>query len=145
MSARGTVPNLAEAIAGERIRGSWWGHPRSHQIYRLATAVCASRDVLVCKLIDGRVTLVHRRLWPALARLSNRIPKSRLAAVHEEHTSRGHHRVRTIPFSRWMPGSVLKQSEQLTVETAIAALGEDLFGQLTRTRSARGGSRPRRG
>ena len=26
-SARGPLPNLAEWIAGEPIRGSWWGHP----------------------------------------------------------------------------------------------------------------------
>jgi len=26
-SARGPVPNLAEQVAGERIRGSWWGPP----------------------------------------------------------------------------------------------------------------------
>ena len=25
-AARGPAPNLAEAIAGEPIRGSWWGH-----------------------------------------------------------------------------------------------------------------------
>ena len=28
-SARGPVPNVAEAVAGEPIRGSWWGHPAS--------------------------------------------------------------------------------------------------------------------
>jgi hypothetical protein len=27
-SARGPVPNLAEAVAGERIRGGWWGHSK---------------------------------------------------------------------------------------------------------------------
>src|SRR4051794_2330166 len=32
-SARGPVPNLAECVAGEPIRGSWRGHPcrRTHQ------------------------------------------------------------------------------------------------------------------
>jgi hypothetical protein len=32
-SARGPVPSLAEAIAGEPIRGSWWGHRKAHQIF----------------------------------------------------------------------------------------------------------------
>lgn len=33
MSARGPVPNSAEAMACEPIRGSWWGHPKSRQMY----------------------------------------------------------------------------------------------------------------
>ena len=32
-AARGPVPNLAEAVAGERIRGSWWGHPKGRAIF----------------------------------------------------------------------------------------------------------------
>src|SRR5262245_15070885 len=31
-SARGPLPNVAEIVAGEPIRGSWWGHRRSHEI-----------------------------------------------------------------------------------------------------------------
>lgn len=34
-SARGPVPSLAERIAGGPIRGSWWGHPSGHEIYRV--------------------------------------------------------------------------------------------------------------
>jgi len=30
-SAHRPLPNLAELVAGERIRGSWWGHPPSHR------------------------------------------------------------------------------------------------------------------
>ena len=26
-SAKGSIPNLADKIAGEKIKGSWWGHP----------------------------------------------------------------------------------------------------------------------
>jgi len=64
--ARPAIPSLAEAIAGGPIRGSWWAHPASHSIFRVLGAVRASEDVLACRLVDGRVTLVHRRLWPAL-------------------------------------------------------------------------------
>jgi len=35
-AARGPVPSLAEAVAGGRIRGSWWGHPKGHEIFRVA-------------------------------------------------------------------------------------------------------------
>ena len=78
-AARGPVPSLAEAIAGGPIRGSWWGHPKGQEIFRVAEAVSASRDILVCKLVDDKVTYVHRRLWPALVRLERRFPKAKLA------------------------------------------------------------------
>ena len=32
-SAKGPVPRLTEAIAGEPIKGSWWGHPKGQQIF----------------------------------------------------------------------------------------------------------------
>lgn len=64
-----TVTDLADHIAGEQIRGSWWGHPKAHEIYRLLGELLNHRDVFCCKLIDGKDTLVHRRLWPALVRV----------------------------------------------------------------------------
>jgi hypothetical protein len=62
MAARGPVPSLAEAIAGGPIRGSWWSHPKARQMYRAFEAVRGSGRVLVCRLIGGKVTFVHRRL-----------------------------------------------------------------------------------
>ena len=60
-AARGSVPSLAEAIAGGPIRGRWWGHPKGQETFRVAEAVCESPEVLVCKLVDGKVTYIHRR------------------------------------------------------------------------------------
>src|SRR5205814_1136046 len=65
-SARGPVPNLAEAVAGERIRGGWWGHPKGRDIFAATRAVRDSPDVLVCRFLDGKVTFIHRRLWPTV-------------------------------------------------------------------------------
>ena len=53
-SARGPVPNLAEAVVGGRIRGSWWGHAKGKQIFWLTRAVRDSADVLVCRLVSGK-------------------------------------------------------------------------------------------
>ena len=106
-AARGAVPSLAEAIAGGPIRGSWWGHPRRHEIFRATEAVSDSPDVLVCRLVDGKVTYVHRRLWPALVRLAPRLGRARLAQVRNEHTASGAHRVRRQAFPRWVPREVL--------------------------------------
>lgn len=78
-AARGPVPSLAEAVAGGPIRGSWWGHPKGHEIFRVAQAICDSPDVLVCKFVNGHVTYIHRRLWPALVRLAARFRKDQIA------------------------------------------------------------------
>ena len=75
-AARGPLPNLAEAIAGGTIRGSWWGHPKGKEIFRAVRAICESPDVLVCKLVEGKITYVHRRLWPALVKLASRFPRN---------------------------------------------------------------------
>jgi hypothetical protein len=64
-----TVRELASLIAGEPIRGSWWAHPRGHDIVHALGALDDHPDILLVKLIEGKQTLVHRRLWPALNRI----------------------------------------------------------------------------
>jgi hypothetical protein len=122
LSARGPVANLAEAVAGERIRGSWWGHPKGRAIYRAASAVADSKDVAICRLIGGKVTFVHRRLWPALVRLAPRLPKAGLAAIREEHTATGAHRTVTTPFPRWVPPEVRAVARSLSEQEARGTL-----------------------
>jgi len=121
-AARGPVPSLAEAIAGGPIRGSWWGHPKGKEIFHAAEAVGDSPDVLVCKLIEGRITYVHRRLWPALVKLAGRFRKEQLAKVWNEHTARGAHRARRTPFPAWVPAAVMKQAAALSVPEAEGIL-----------------------
>ena len=127
MSARGPVPSLAQAIAGAPFRGSWWGHPMAHHMYRVFEGVCDSDQVLVCRLVGGKVTFVHRRLWPALVRLAGMLPRRGLAAIREEHTARGKHRVRVTPFPRWVPKPVLDQARRLSQADAVAQWGADLL------------------
>ena len=123
VSAKGPVPRLTEAIIDERIEGSWWGHPRSRQIFAVLQAVTSSEDVLVCRLVDGKVTLVHRRLWPALVRLAPRFPPDRLAKVREEHTRLGRHVSREIPFPEWVPAEVFESAKRIGDQEAFARLG----------------------
>jgi hypothetical protein len=122
LSARGLVPNLAEAVAGEPIRGSWWGHPNGRDIYRAASAVGDCKDVVICRLVAGKVTFVHRRLWPALARLAPQLPKGALAAVREEHTATGAHRTFTTPFPLWTSREVRAAARRLSEEKARETL-----------------------
>ena len=124
VSAKGPVPPLTEAIAGEPIKGSWWGHPKSHQIFAILEAVTESEDVLVCRLVKGKITLVHRRLWPALVRVAARFSPDQIAKVRQEHTASGRHVNKEVPFPRWVPAEVMKQASSISEAEAIAALGD---------------------
>jgi hypothetical protein len=123
VAAKGPVPRLVEAIFGEPIRGSWWAHPASHQIFAVLAKLEESRDLLVCRLIDKKVTMVHRRLWPALVRLERRFTRQQLAQIHQEHTPSGKHLNRIVAFPAWVPAKVLEQAAQMNVGEAERVLG----------------------
>jgi hypothetical protein len=57
-------PSATACIAGAPIRGSWWGHAKGKLIF--ATLNRMEDDVAWAKLVLGKETLIHRRLWPAL-------------------------------------------------------------------------------
>ena len=121
-SARGPIPNVAELVAGEPIRGSWWGHPAGHAIFDALQTLSESPDVVRLRLVNGKVTLVHRRVWPALVRVADRLDSGQLAALHEEHTASGAHRVDEQPFPSWVPDDVLRGAAQLSEDDAWAQL-----------------------
>ena len=60
------IPSLVQLVVGQPVRGSWWGHPQGHAIYALSARLGDHEDVLIVKLVGGKVTFVHRKLWPAL-------------------------------------------------------------------------------
>ncbi len=122
-SAKGPVPSLAEAAAGEPIRGSWWSHRKGSEIFQALSAVSDSPDVLSFRLVDGKITFVHRRLWPALVRLAEELGKERLTAVKQEHTETGAHRNILTPFPEWVPPRVNEAARGLTDSAARTQLG----------------------
>ena len=67
----GVIPEgaLVDAVAGEPVRGSWWGHRSSHTIFHALQRLEDDPEVFLCKLLEGKQTYVHRRLWPALVRV----------------------------------------------------------------------------
>jgi len=121
-SARGPIPNVAELVAGEPIKGSWWGHPAGHTIYNTLESLNESPDVVRLRLVNGKVTLVHRRLWPALVRVAEHLTAKQLAALHEQHTSSGAHRVDEQLFPSWVPDDVRDAAAQLSADEAWAQL-----------------------
>ena len=122
-AAAGPVPSLAQHVAGTPIRGSWWSHPRSHEIFALTQSVRSCDDVLVCRLVDGKITYVHRRLWAPLVSAAGRFPRKRLAQIHEAHGASGRHVVREVAFPRWVPEAVSVEAARISEQDAVQRLG----------------------
>ncbi len=124
-SAKGPVPNLAEQIAGEPIVGSWWSHPKAQAIFDALSAVDDSEDVRCFKLIDGKVTFVHRRNWPALAKLAETgvVSRERASSIVQEHMPTGEHRNVTTPYPDWVPEDVATAAAGLSIDDAKTQLG----------------------
>ena len=141
VSAKGPIPRLTEAIIGEPITGSWWAHPRSHHIFEILEAVTESDQVLVCRLVDGKITLVHRRLWPALVRLARRFTPGQLAQVIQEHTPSGRHANREIAFPHWVPAGVVQEAKAMGEPEARIALDSWLPEQSVVSKGIRGKKR----
>jgi hypothetical protein len=137
-AARGPVPSFAEHVAGGPIAGSWWAHAHGHEIFALATALSEHSDVLVCKLVDAKVTYVHRRIWPALVKLASRFDKAQLAKVDNEHTHGGAHRSVSTPFPQWVPDDVRQEAAVLSVHEAEAALAPILAPKPKKSSKKRG-------
>jgi hypothetical protein len=120
-SAHGRVPTFADFVAGERVI-RWWSHPNSRLIFALTRAIRDSPDVLTCRLIDGKITYVYRRLWPALVKLSGDLDTSNLGAIREEHSPGGKHELRVTEFPHWVPAEVLAAGKRLTQREAKSML-----------------------
>lgn len=124
-SAQGPIPSVAEAVAGEPIVGSWWAHPKSQAIFDALSEIDDSPDVRCFKLVDGKVTFVHKRLWPALVRLvrDGVFTADRAASVQQEHAPTGEHHNIVTPFPDWVPDDVALLADKLTTAKARNALG----------------------
>jgi hypothetical protein len=122
MSGNGPVPRLVEAIAGEPIKGSWWAHPRSRAIYEVLQAIENSPDILICRLIDAKLTCVHRRLWAALVKNAQGFDPAQLAQLRQEHSASGRHINRTIEYPEWVADDVKAAARLLSNEEASRLL-----------------------
>lgn len=122
-SAKGPVPNLAEAVAKTPIRGNWWTHPDGKEIFRATRRARGCESILVCRLIQGKVTYIDQSLWPAVVRLAKYFDKKSLASIREEHTASGAHRVAELPFPRWVPSRVRESAVDLSEAEAATQLG----------------------
>jgi hypothetical protein len=123
-SAKGPVPNVAEAVAGEPIVGSWWAHRKGRAIFAALSEIDDSPDVRCFKLVDGKVTFAHRKMWPALVRLGKEgvIATEQLSSVQQEHMPTGEHRNIVTPFPEWVDDGTAAAAEKLAADKARAQL-----------------------
>jgi hypothetical protein len=123
-SARGPVPSVAEAVAGEPIVGSWWAHPKGRAIFAALSELDDSDDVRCFKLVDNKVTLVHRRVWPALVRLARdgQLAAERVASLQQEHMPTGEHRNIVTAFPEWVDDATEHAATKLSADEARAQL-----------------------
>ena len=82
IEARGLLPmhdshafSATTLLAKEPVHGSWWAHPAANEMFRAISEAEDHEDVEMVKLLGGKLTFVHRRLWPALfAAVTERAP-----------------------------------------------------------------------
>jgi hypothetical protein len=150
------LPSVTALVAGQPIAGSWWGHPRGHDIYAVLVALEAGAGALSPKLINGKVTFVHERLWPALLgvlesrRGEERAALSPLAErILGQVEQRG--RVRGAELRPLAPAAQLKQAlgalesrllVHVTSEHTPSGAHEKVLGSWAAWESARPGARP---
>lgn len=60
------LPSVCGLITGGPLTGSWWSHPLAQEIFQVNEQLEDHPDVLITKLISGKVTFVHRELWPEI-------------------------------------------------------------------------------
>jgi hypothetical protein len=58
--------SVTTLVSGKPVHGSWWASPRGREIYRVMSNLAEHPDVTVAKLINHKITYVHRKLWNAL-------------------------------------------------------------------------------
>jgi len=121
-SARVGVPSLVQMVVRKPVKGSWWAHPKANEILRLSRLIRSSPDVLICRLMNGKITYVHRRLWPAVVRLASRFSEERVAAVKEVHTPTGKHKLLITPYPKWVPREIVQAARKIAEKEAASQL-----------------------
>ena len=93
-----------------------------HEIFALIQSVHASKAAVVCTLAGGKITYIHRRLWPAFVRMAKKFPGHALDKVQEVHLPSGRHQRQDIPFPDWVPGPVLSSAKRISAQDAAAEI-----------------------
>ena len=61
------LPSVCSIVTGAPLKGSWWSHPLAQTIFQVNEKLDDHPDVLLAKLVSGKVTFVHRQMWSEVA------------------------------------------------------------------------------
>jgi hypothetical protein len=133
-----TLPSVVGIITGESLSKSWWSHPRAQMIFDCLQSI--EETAIAVNLIAGKVTFVHRRLWPAIVAVGSsrqrwqrgaktiKEKRERLIAYAEEvHTPAGKHEMRLQPWSEFARNrgvvTISVEAARMEIEAATVLLG----------------------
>jgi hypothetical protein len=77
-------PSVSGLVIGDVGGRSWWAHPAAKQMFDLSCGLQDHPDVLLVKLISGKVTFVHRPLWPAIVAIGTAREKWQMEGLSKE-------------------------------------------------------------
>ena len=121
------LANAVTFMTGERLKGSWWSHPRAHEIFRTLESL-PDDQVIATKLAGGRVTFVHRSLWPDLLAIAKSGDLRQDEREYEVHTESGRHEKRFEPWDVWAKREKVRPTKDVAaarerLEVAVVAIG----------------------
>ena len=112
------LPSVCRIITGEPMKGSWWSHPMAQTIFQVNERLDDHPDVLMAKLLAGKVTFVHRQFWPALLAVA---------------TSREPWQIRNLPDTAQKVLKFLKNAESVrSDELRIGTIGRKELNESVR-------------
>lgn len=136
------LPSVVGIITGQSLSTSWWGHPRGQEIFNCLESL--DEQAIATNLINGKVTFVDKRLWPAVVAIGSsgepwqtaglgRNPKTKeirerlLQFAEEVHTESGRHETRLKPWSEFARErgvvTIAAEAARAEIESAAMALG----------------------
>lgn len=115
------LANVVTFMTGERLKGSWWSHSRAQDIFNALEAL-PEDQVIATKLVGGKVTFVHRSLWPDLLAVATG------AREYQVHTESGRHEKRYEPWEAWAKRMKVRATRDAAaarrrLEEAVIAIG----------------------
>jgi hypothetical protein len=78
------LPSVTRMVAGEAVKGSWWSHPKGRLIFSVLTKLADDPSLLLVKLVEGKLTFVHRALWPELLAVATARESWQMKALSRE-------------------------------------------------------------
>lgn len=113
-------PSLVTLLTGEKIKGSWFGHPLGNIIYNTANNIGRRRSLLAMKLIDGKYTYIHPKLRDAAYSLALYLDDWQ----EKKLTPKARKLFREVEKRGCIPVTAANKKEAALLEKLLLAIGE---------------------